>query len=95
MTATSLLFVGRLPREMSSGELEKIFEAYGKLSRCDVKRGTSLGYGFVEFGDVGDAEEAMKGCNGMDLHGERMVVEFAKGGDKKRDTNACFRCNQE
>ncbi|KAJ2464572.1 hypothetical protein GGI02_004956 [Coemansia sp. RSA 2322] len=52
-------------------------------------------YGFVEFGDVGDAEEAMKGCNGMDLHGERMVVEFAKGGDKKRDTNACFRCNQE
>ncbi|KAJ2756432.1 hypothetical protein GGI19_000842 [Coemansia pectinata] len=95
MAATSHLFVGRLPREMSSDELEKIFATYGKLSRCDVKRGASLGYGFVEFDEICDAEAALKECNGMDIRGERMVVEFAKGPARKRDDNSCFRCGQE
>ncbi|KAJ2070520.1 hypothetical protein GGH13_003965 [Coemansia sp. S155-1] len=95
MAATSHLFVGRLPREMSSDELEKIFATYGKLSRCDVKRGASLCYGFVEFDEVCDAEAALKECNGMDVRGERMVVEYAKGPARKRDDNSCFRCGQE
>ncbi|KAJ2051587.1 hypothetical protein H4S04_001886 [Coemansia sp. S16] len=95
MAATSHLFVGRLPREMSSDELEKIFATYGKLSRCDVKRGASLCYGFVEFDEICDAEAALKECNGMDVRGERMVVEYAKGPARKRDDNSCFRCGQE
>ncbi|KAJ2791834.1 hypothetical protein GGI18_000854 [Coemansia linderi] len=95
MAATSHLFVGRLPREMSSEDLEKIFASYGKLSRCDVKRGASLGYGFVEFDEIRDAEVALKECNGMDVRGERMVVEFAKGPARRRDDNSCFRCGQE
>ncbi|KAJ2908825.1 hypothetical protein GGI21_002495 [Coemansia aciculifera] len=93
--ATTNLFVGRLPREMRSEELEKIFAAYGKLSRCDVKRGVSLSYGFVEFDDLGDAEVAIKECNGMNVDGDRMVVEFAKRPARKRDDNSCFRCGQE
>ncbi|KAJ2732120.1 hypothetical protein IW152_004042 [Coemansia sp. BCRC 34962] len=95
MAATSHLFVGRLPREMSSEDLEKIFASYGKLSRCDVKRGASLGYGFVEFDEIRDAEMALKECNGMNVRGERMVVEFAKGPARRRDDNSCFRCGQE
>ncbi|KAJ1806815.1 hypothetical protein LPJ56_003413 [Coemansia sp. RSA 2599] len=54
-----------------------------------------LGYGFVEYEDVNDAEDAMKQCNGLSLQGERIVVEFAKGAARKRDDNTCFRCNQE
>ncbi|KAJ2901185.1 hypothetical protein IWW38_000150 [Coemansia aciculifera] len=80
---------------MRSEELEKIFAAYGKLSRCDVKRGVSLSYGFVEFDDLGDAEVAIKECNGMNVDGDRMVVEFAKRPARKRDDNSCFRCGQE
>ncbi|KAJ2810016.1 hypothetical protein FBU31_008081, partial [Coemansia sp. 'formosensis'] len=52
-------------------------------------------YGFVEFEEVRDAEAALKECNGMDVHGERMVVEFAKGPARRRDDNSCFRCGQE
>ncbi|KAJ2705340.1 hypothetical protein FB645_002510 [Coemansia sp. IMI 203386] len=95
MGATTQLFVGRLPRELRSSELERIFEKYGKLSRCDVKRGANLCYGFVEYEDINDAEDAMKQCNGLSVQGERIVVEFAKGAARKRDDNTCFRCNQE
>ncbi|KAJ1647833.1 hypothetical protein LPJ64_000798 [Coemansia asiatica] len=95
MGATTQLFVGRLPRELRSSELERIFEKYGKLSRCDVKRGANLCYGFVEYEDVNDAEDAIKQCNGLSVQGERIVVEFAKGAARKRDDNTCFRCNQE
>ncbi|KAJ2787917.1 hypothetical protein GGI15_000336 [Coemansia interrupta] len=92
MGATTQLFVGRLPREMRSSELERIFEKHGKLTRCDVKL---LGYGFVEYGIFEDAEEALKQCNGMSIHGENIVVEFAKGAARSRDDNTCFRCNKE
>ena len=33
------LFVGRLTLDTRSSDLEKIFEKYGKLTRCDVKPG--------------------------------------------------------
>ncbi|KAJ2012054.1 hypothetical protein IWW57_006432, partial [Coemansia sp. S610] len=52
-------------------------------------------YGFVEFDEIRDAEVALKECNGMDVRGERMVVEFAKGPARRRDDNSCFRCGQE
>ncbi|KAI8325438.1 hypothetical protein GQ54DRAFT_243677, partial [Martensiomyces pterosporus] len=91
----SQLFIGRLPRDMRSSDLERIFEKFGKLTRCDVKRGVNLCYGFIEYGDVNDAEDAIKGCNGMSVHGERIVVEFAKGAARKRDDNTCFRCGLE
>ncbi|KAJ1941266.1 hypothetical protein GGF37_003628 [Kickxella alabastrina] len=86
MGGTQQIFVGRLPREMRSSELERIFEKHGKLSRC---------YGFIEYHEIEDAEDAIKACNGMSLQGERIVVEFAKGAARKRDDNTCFRCNQE
>ncbi|KAJ1720994.1 hypothetical protein LPJ53_004427 [Coemansia erecta] len=95
MGATTQLFVGRLPREMRSSELERIFEKHGKLSRCDVKQGNNLCYGFVEYDIFEDAEEALKKCNGMSIQGEQIVVEFAKGAARTRDDNTCFRCNKE
>ncbi|KAJ2395850.1 hypothetical protein GGI05_001390 [Coemansia sp. RSA 2603] len=95
MGGTTQLFVGRLPREMRSSELERIFEKHGKLSRCDVKQGNNLCYGFVEYDIFEDAEEALKQCNGMTVQGEQIVVEFAKGAARTRDDNTCFRCNKE
>ncbi|KAJ1964004.1 hypothetical protein GGI12_001697 [Dipsacomyces acuminosporus] len=95
MGGNTQLFIGRLPREMRSSELERIFDKFGKLSRCDVKRGSNLSYGFIEYNDLNDAEDAIKECNGMSVQGERIVVEFAKGSARKRDDNTCFRCGQE
>ncbi|KAJ1772146.1 hypothetical protein IW140_001212 [Coemansia sp. RSA 1813] len=89
------LFVGRLPREIRSSELEEIFEKYGKLSRCDIKRGTNLSFGFVEFEDSNNANSALENCNGMPVNGERIVVEIAKRPARKRDDAGCFRCGNE
>ncbi|KAJ2359256.1 hypothetical protein IWW50_005154 [Coemansia erecta] len=91
----SQLFVGRLPREMLSSELERIFEKHGKLSRCDVKRGVHSWYGFVEYADAENASDALKQCNGMSIQGERIVVELATGSAKRRNDSTCFRCGTE
>lgn len=54
------LFIGRVPPEASSQDLEDIFKKYGRISRCDVKNGQSYNYGFVEFEDKRDAEDVLK-----------------------------------
>lgn len=72
----ALLFIGHLAPDCRVRDLESIFSKYGRLTRCDIKRG---GYGFVEYEDPRDAEDALRGCDGMRLLGERMVVEWARG----------------
>ncbi|KAK4510330.1 uncharacterized protein ATC70_004760 [Mucor velutinosus] len=81
------LFVGRIPREMNNRDLEDAFSKYGKITRLDVKKG----FGFVEYDDKRDAEDAIKGIN------ERgdLVVEWAKNGGKRPGENECFHCGKE
>lgn len=73
------LFVGRLHKNTRKRDLEKIFEYYGKLSRCDIKYGSGTAYAFVDFEDARDAEDALKYENGRDVLGNTIVVEYAKG----------------
>lgn len=42
-------------------------------------------YGFVEFEDNRDADDAVYELNGKDLCGERVVVEHARGPRRDRD----------
>lgn len=77
------LFVGRLSRDARSRDLEDLFGKYGKLTRCDIK-GT---FGFITFEDERDAEDALDECNGKDICGSKINVEWAKGtrGGRRRD----------
>jgi RNA recognition motif-containing protein len=50
------LFIGRLPRGSRTSELEDVFYKYGKMTRCDVKQGIKMAYGFIEYEDKRDAE---------------------------------------
>lgn len=84
------LFVGRLPRDIRPRELEDLFHKYGRITRCDIKRG---GYGFVEYEDPRDAEDAIKSCDGMRFLGERIVVEWARGA-KRANSEECFKCGK-
>ncbi|KAI8647211.1 hypothetical protein BD408DRAFT_439383 [Parasitella parasitica] len=81
------LFVGRIPREMNNRDLENTFTKYGKITRLDVKKG----FGFVEYEDKRDAEDAIKGIN----EGGELVVEWAKNGGKRPGENECFHCGKE
>eukprot|EP00005_Dracoamoeba_jomungandri_P011591 CAMPEP_0174263596 /NCGR_PEP_ID=MMETSP0439-20130205/19293_1 /TAXON_ID=0 /ORGANISM="Stereomyxa ramosa, Strain Chinc5" /LENGTH=135 /DNA_ID=CAMNT_0015349019 /DNA_START=24 /DNA_END=432 /DNA_ORIENTATION=+ len=75
------LFVGRIPPQARPRDLEDLFYKYGRISRCDVLKG----YGFVEFDDTRDAEDALADLDGALLMGRRIVVEWAKG---KRRTDS-------
>lgn len=46
----------------------------------------SLRYGFVEFDDNRDADDAVYELNGKELCGERVVVEHARGPRRDRDS---------
>ena len=73
------IFVGRLLKHICSRDLEDIFFPYGKLTRCEVKQGIRLAYGFVEFENRRDAEDAIHLENGREIMGTRVVVEWSRG----------------
>ncbi|KAL3900458.1 MAG: hypothetical protein SGCHY_001324 [Lobulomycetales sp.] len=91
------LFIGKLPGGLEREELEKLFEKFGKVTRCDVKRGPASNFGFVEFENREEAEVAVKEMDGHEVEpGMNIVVEWAKGrANRDRDSNACFNCGGE
>lgn len=47
------IYVGNLPPDIRSKELETMFEKYGKVIKVDVKHGTGRGppFAFIEYDD--------------------------------------------
>ncbi|KAI8969234.1 hypothetical protein BDF20DRAFT_893884 [Mycotypha africana] len=85
------LFIGKIPHHINDRELEDYFAKYGKISRLSLKQG----YGFVEFADKRDAEDALKETR----EGQKteFIVEWAKNNGNRRVTadNQCFHCGKE
>nr|ACO08916.1 Splicing factor, arginine/serine-rich 4 [Osmerus mordax] len=71
----SRVYIGRLSYRAREKDVEKFFKGYGKILEVDLKNG----YGFVEFDDPRDADDAVYDLNGKDLCGERVIVEHTKG----------------
>ena len=57
------IYVGGLTRHSSKEDVERAFGYYGKLKSVFVARNPP-GFGFVEFEDPLDAEDAVKGLDG-------------------------------
>lgn len=72
------LFVGNLPSDISSKEIDDIFFKFGKISNIDVKRDAKKPFAFVEFEDDRDCEDAVKARNNYNYDGYRLTVEFPK-----------------
>jgi len=83
------LWIGRIAPDTRSRDLEEVFGKYGRITRCDVKRG----FAFVEFEDDRDGDDALKDLDGTEILGHRVVVEWAKG--RRRERDKCFRCGRE
>jgi len=84
--------LGRISPDTRARDLEDAFGKYGRIVRCDVKRG----FAFVEFEDDRDGDDALRELDGTEILGHRVVVEWAKGrrrGPSERDK--CFRCGRE
>ncbi|KAF9392468.1 hypothetical protein CPC16_003297, partial [Podila verticillata] len=89
------LFLGRLTPDTRSRDLEDLFAKYGRVTRLDIKRGTNSGFGFVEYEDPRDAEEAVHKLNRHVVNGSEIVVEFAKNNGRRAGDNECFKCGRE
>lgn len=68
----SRVYVGGLPYGTRERDLEKFFKGYGRTRDILIKNG----YGFVEFEDYRDADDAVYELNGKELLGERSVYMF-------------------
>lgn len=77
----SRVYVGGLPYGTTERDLERFFRGYGKMRDVLIKNG----YGFVEFDDNRDADDAVYELNGKKLLGERVSVERARGIPRGRD----------
>jgi len=77
------VYVGGIGNRTSERDLERFFKGFGHLRDVVIKDG----FGFVEFEDNRDAEDAVYELNGKSINGARVVVEHARrpgGGGRGR-----------
>ena len=76
------LFVGGLPFETTSADLEKLFAQAGQVESASVitdrMSGRSRGFGFVEMTSEEEAAKAVEQLNGSDVGGRNIVVAEAR-----------------
>lgn len=80
--SSTRVYVGHLSNRASERDVEYFFRGYGRIRDIVLKDG----FGFIEFEDTRDAEDAVYELNGKDLCGDRVIVEFsrARGSDRGR-----------
>ncbi|KAI8590024.1 hypothetical protein BDZ88DRAFT_395165 [Geranomyces variabilis] len=83
------LYVGQIPASGSIRDLEDLFAKYGRVLHIEIK---PAGFGFIEYDDPRDAEDAVKALHEHPFEGQRLVVEFSKRASANNST--CFICGQ-
>ena len=79
MPNSQRVYVGNIPSDARDRDLEKFFKGYGRINDVVVKNG----YGFVEFSDYRDADDAVADLDGKDMDGGRVRVELAREDPKR------------
>nr|6HPJ_B Chain B, Immunoglobulin G-binding protein G,Serine/arginine-rich splicing factor 1 [synthetic construct] len=75
------IYVGNLPPDIRTKDIEDVFSKYGAIRDIDLKnRRGGPPFAFVEFEDPRDAEDAVSGRDGYDYDGYRLRVEFPRSG---------------
>ncbi|KAF4674659.1 Serine/threonine-protein kinase ulk2 [Perkinsus chesapeaki] len=70
------VFVGNLDPGVRPGDLERIFERYGRIEQTWVARNPP-GFAFITYCDSRDAKDAVDSEDGRDFQGKRMRVEIS------------------
>src|SRR3989304_8915255 len=79
---TKRLFVGGLPYSVTSQQLNDLFAPFGKVNSANVISdkftGNSKCFGFVEFEDEKEADEAVKKMSETEVEGRKITVNVAR-----------------
>lgn len=85
------LYVGNLPYDVSSEELERMFEPYGTVESAQVitdrDTGRSKGFGFVEMSSSDEAQAAIDGLSGKEVNGRSLTVNEARPREERSRGN--------
>merc|ERR1711962_920536 len=81
MPSGQRVYIGNIPSDSRERDIEKFFKGYGRIREIVIKNG----YGFVEFDDYRDADDAVQDMDGKDLQGGRVRVELARDPRDRRD----------
>jgi len=62
-------------------DLREVFTRYGPIDECtvviDAQTGRSRGFSFIYFENIEDAKAAKESCNGIEIDGRRIRVDFS------------------
>ena len=76
------LYVGNLTYGTTDSTLEQLFGEFGTVQSAQVimdrDTGRSKGFGFVEMGSDQEAQAAIAGLSGKEVHGRTLTVNEAK-----------------
>ncbi len=76
------LFVGNLPYNVTSDDLQRAFGEAGTVTSArvisDRETGQSRGFGFVEMASAADGQKAITMWNGQELNGRALTVNEAR-----------------
>ena len=78
----NVAFICKLHPVTTDQDLYLLFSRFGPIKSCEVirdyKTGSSLQYGFIEFENVRDCEEAVLRMDGVQVDGRRIRVDFSQ-----------------
>lgn len=88
------LYVGNLPHSYSEEDLKQLFSKYASVISAkliiDRDSGRSKGFGFVEFENGDEADEAIAEMHGKDAGGRALVVNEARPQVKRDNPRPSF-----
>lgn len=68
------IFVTKLKSSITEKDLDHAFREFGEIKKIHLK----LGYAFIDFTNLEDAQKAIEKMDGADLDNQRIVVESVK-----------------
>ena len=76
------IYVGNLSRDVNDSDLQKAFEAFGKVASINIIKdkfsGQSRGFGFVDMPSKDEAQAAITGMSGKEFMGRALNVNEAR-----------------
>ena len=76
------LFVGNLPDQVSSADLNQLFSEFGTVQSVQIMQGRGagrkMGFGFVEMDSEAEAQSAIEGLHDREIDGRRLTVDEAR-----------------